>query len=524
MTVTLVTTVTTLLAPTWNGSQWVRTVASDATILAGDSLVVLVGGGNHVTAYPGGDWQQLDLQTGQEAQGFIMARRFTATPSPASWTVSFDGSDKALVSVLHFRGTDVTWEIDAKLRSGAVGVTQPAGLVDITGPGKGDMEFYFAFCRNSFGGMPTADGDALATLSLGNETGALYRDLPTVTDTKHVGLPSRTGHYVVALGVYIPTPGPWRSDSVEFWSGGTPTASLSPNWSSDTATGSNTIHQTSSYQDATTAQDVANHTWAGTGDVSVVASESNPKFTMNHGALNFLGIWEANFAALARADGYLQTFTAGELPPTVYDSTTSTYVDPEVRDVEWETTPEPTGQRVTIHAEATMIPNGDPLNSRAIFHIYAIAEPVAGALTPTSFTAPATIQGGTLLATTTATPAAGSGGSYSSEDFEYTGGLLGSDAAAPLRLRIAAIDHITETGTAYTPPNDGSDHGAQLQRLTAALEQSYQPAYRLIYRHPPDVLVRTVARLWPRDDGLGISSAPRIWPPTKANRIIGGYQ
>lgn len=33
-----------------------------------------------------------------------------------------------------------------------------------------------------------------------------------------------------------------------------------------------------------------------------------------------------------------------------------------------------------------------------------------------------------------------------------------------------------------------------------------------------------VARLWPRDDGRGISSAPRIVPPPKANRIIGGYQ
>jgi hypothetical protein len=34
---------------------------------------------------------------------------------------------------------------------------------------------------------------------------------------------------------------------------------------------------------------------------------------------------------------------------------------------------------------------------------------------------------------------------------------------------------------------------------------------------------RTAVRKYPRDDGLGHSSAPRKYPPTKANRIIGGY-
>jgi hypothetical protein len=30
-------------------------------------------------------------------------------------------------------------------------------------------------------------------------------------------------------------------------------------------------------------------------------------------------------------------------------------------------------------------------------------------------------------------------------------------------------------------------------------------------------------RLYPRDDGRGMSSAPRLWPPQKNRRIIGGY-
>lgn len=35
---------------------------------------------------------------------------------------------------------------------------------------------------------------------------------------------------------------------------------------------------------------------------------------------------------------------------------------------------------------------------------------------------------------------------------------------------------------------------------------------------------KPVTRLYPRDDGRGMSSAPRVWPPSRANRIIGGFQ
>jgi hypothetical protein len=32
-----------------------------------------------------------------------------------------------------------------------------------------------------------------------------------------------------------------------------------------------------------------------------------------------------------------------------------------------------------------------------------------------------------------------------------------------------------------------------------------------------------VVRQWPRDDAYGVSSAPRLWPPPKRNRLAGGY-
>lgn len=36
--------------------------------------------------------------------------------------------------------------------------------------------------------------------------------------------------------------------------------------------------------------------------------------------------------------------------------------------------------------------------------------------------------------------------------------------------------------------------------------------------------VAPVVRLFPRDDGRGMSSAPRIWPPSASQRVIGGLQ
>lgn len=44
-----------------------------------------------------------------------------------------------------------------------------------------------------------------------------------------------------------------------------------------------------------------------------------------------------------------------------------------------------------------------------------------------------------------------------------------------------------------------------------------------IYGWPTSTTAPAV-RLYPRDDGRGMSSAPRIWPMPKSNRIIGGYQ
>jgi hypothetical protein len=52
------------------------------------------------------------------------------------------------------------------------------------------------------------------------------------------------------------------------------------------------------------------------------------------------------------------------------------------------------------------------------------------------------------------------------------------------------------------------------------------PPYQWVYAdsEEPAPVIEAVTRLHPRDDGRGMSSAPRLYPPTKADRLVGGYQ
>lgn len=55
-----------------------------------------------------------------------------------------------------------------------------------------------------------------------------------------------------------------------------------------------------------------------------------------------------------------------------------------------------------------------------------------------------------------------------------------------------------------------------------------QVGFRLTFRSPRYrwhwIEISTpVVRQWPRDDARGVSSAPRLWPPSKSRRLAGGY-
>ena len=64
-----------------------------------------------------------------------------------------------------------------------------------------------------------------------------------------------------------------------------------------------------------------------------------------------------------------------------------------------------------------------------------------------------------------------------------------------------------------TSASDG-DWGLRVYEIVASGEGEVTP--------PPTTL--TVVRQYPRDDGLGLSSAPRLYPASKARRLVGGYQ
>lgn len=70
------------------------------------------------------------------------------------------------------------------------------------------------------------------------------------------------------------------------------------------------------------------------------------------------------------------------------------------------------------------------------------------------------------------------------------------------------------------PPPDGySVHlGAERSQLTFAARSFWRAPLLRWGRE-----ATTVVRQYPRDDARGVSSAPRLWPPSKSRRLAGGY-
>jgi hypothetical protein len=59
---------------------------------------------------------------------------------------------------------------------------------------------------------------------------------------------------------------------------------------------------------------------------------------------------------------------------------------------------------------------------------------------------------------------------------------------------------------------------------TARAQATIAPAFTTVIDNLSFTDRQRVTRLYPRDDGLGMSSAPRMYPPTKARRTFGGYR
>ncbi len=77
-------------------------------------------------------------------------------------------------------------------------------------------------------------------------------------------------------------------------------------------------------------------------------------------------------------------------------------------------------------------------------------------------------------------------------------------------------------GTGAWPGTFGNNTSGTSVRVTYVGLQILTDAY--VPPEPPTGTALPAARQWPREDGRGWSSAPRLYPPPKSSRIVGGHQ
>lgn len=93
------------------------------------------------------------------------------------------------------------------------------------------------------------------------------------------------------------------------------------------------------------------------------------------------------------------------------------------------------------------------------------------------------------------------------------------------------LDEITSWDDLQPLDGDLPDHTIGLQKngageIDGSGDSSAHVAIKYTFRSPRYRWVwgdLAVVRQYPRDDGRGLSSAPRLYPPTKARRLVGGY-
>lgn len=172
----------------------------------GDRLIVIAGGGNHVTGFPSG-WQQLDYQLGQEAQGWVMTKIAEASDSGAGITLSFDGGDTRRIVAVATVG-EALFTVLLADRFGTAGSTFPASSTSLItlDAVPGDVLVAYAFARNgSVIPSSTALGTPAYSLAT-NPSWAAWVDPVTVEGAVGftIDLPSRSGHYVYSLVLWSP--------------------------------------------------------------------------------------------------------------------------------------------------------------------------------------------------------------------------------------------------------------------------------------------------------------------------------
>lgn len=480
------------------------TVTFPEPIEAGDTLVLMVGGGNQVPSVPSG-WTSHDFRTGQEAQGRVMSRVVAdASAGGLDVTVTFDGNDRCGIALVHVRG-ECGVGVPFAQRVGAVGASYPAGVVG-TATADNTLTYLFSFQRNSGGSYSTIDDTVLvAGLPNGSEGTSLYRVAAATTPAWSLTA-GRSGHYLAAVEIYSIVRGDWFYNFEHWQSTTTATAKWRQGVYADAALPGK----------PTTRQDANAKAWMGDDDLTFTDPASLPS-ELRTDYYNFGGTtldgwvtnWLTNFYNIERDSGAWNSAGFNGHPPAdVYDPDTDSYLDDGVIGHEWfEGSLTPTAQRaraivtlMNVISSASTIPEGDR-------RIYFYALPgTYGAASPSTFLSPSTLTlVGTYLGSLTLAQWTARTGSTVALDFVT---VPGSPSSAQ-RLMIYGVDEATASASAYdtTAVPDGMrwDNAGDVQ-------QRYTIPYRLIYRGvvnvgPPPVV--SVLRRYPRKDPHGFGNAKR---------------
>lgn len=491
-------------------------------IEAGDTLILMVGGGNQVPTAPTG-WTSRDFRTGQEAQGRVLTRVVsTAEPSGLTVTIGFDGNDRCGVGMVHVRG-EVGIEIPYAERVGSVGASLGSYGVGF-GVTANVLTYLFGFQRNSGGGYATvAAADQIGGEANGAEGISLYRVAPTEPATATWATTAgRSGHYLAAIELYSIVRTPWQYDAEKLWMSTTTTVE-------DGFQLVDTPDEQIPFND--TRADAADHAFDG-NDVTfptsgIWGSRIEYGFTNLAGTENdgWQVTWQIRAINMERLTSVVDfTGNTGTPPADVQDPETGLLVDPDALDIEWNPDPGPAlRQKVSATVNhLNVINSGSTIGvGDREFHLYVLMSGAGGGVQPTSYLSPSVI-GQTFQYV----------GAVRWDDVHPAGdpgmtptvveGVVLGNPTVPARAVLIAVDPTTLDEQPLLSAVEPD--GLVMQYATASLRQEYQPSYRLLYRGPVTVgplPVVSVLRRYPRDDAYGFGNVRRTYPAPRRLRTYG---
>lgn len=319
-------------------------------VQAGDTVIVMVFGGNRVTSYSN-TWNFDSYLTGQEAQGAVLSRRVTAANEQLY--LAFDGYDPQRIGLIATVGP-AGFQIVRSERDGVAGQTMEASLTTEAPNNKiNNAMVYFVGCRNATDVPSSTLGEPIESFS-SRHTMGMWVTERTIAETPSFVTPVRSGAVRISIRIYDPVIGDWMSDADP--QDRVLTSSFASHRADENYLGDRAARMVmGSFGSATTTpeyQQIVSDGWSGPWD----ESSADPSYAENNPAG-----WETSWSSsgnvahswdqvwvTSRPDPTeaIEEVTESTLPTTVYNNG---WVDPSVVGVEWE--PTSTADHYVVHVE-----------------------------------------------------------------------------------------------------------------------------------------------------------------------------